>query len=60
MAGHHADYALFVGDEASGIADAFIEKARTWRKRLLLIGNPYPSANNYFERSAKAGDKLLT
>jgi phage terminase large subunit len=58
MAGHHAPYTLFVCDEASGVADLAYERADTWAKKKLIIGNPYPAANNFFERGVKGGDIL--
>lgn len=58
MAGHHAPYTLFIGDEASGLADAAYERAETWAKRMLIIGNPYP-CQNFFFKAVKAGDVLL-
>jgi len=55
MAGHHAHHTLCVGDEASGIDDAIEQKADTWAKRILMIGNPYP-CQNFFKRGIKAGN----
>lgn len=36
---------LFVCDEASGVEDLAYERADTWARRKLVIGNPYPCAN---------------
>jgi hypothetical protein len=56
MAGHHAEHTLLVADEASGISDLAFERSDTWSKRRLIIGNPYPANNNYFERGVRGGD----
>lgn len=58
MAGHHADYTLFVADEASGIKDEVYRRASTWMDRALILGNPYPSGGNFFEKAVEAGDIL--
>ena len=64
MLGHHiADTGdgvprtLFVADEASGVEDISFERAETWAKRILVIGNPYP-CSNFFYKGVKAGDVL--
>lgn len=57
MAGHHAAYTLFIGDEASGIDDLVYTQADTWSKRKLLIGNPNP-CNNFFRKGVKDGDLI--
>lgn len=46
---------LFVVDEASGVEDIAYERATTWAKRILVIGNPFP-CNNHFKRAVKGGD----
>jgi hypothetical protein len=59
MAGHHAPYTLFIGDEASGIDNLTYERADTWAKRKLIIGNPYHGGANgctFFYENVKAGD----
>lgn len=62
MLGHHiADVGdgiprtLFVADEASGVDDDAYERADTWARRKLIIGNPYP-CNNFFRKMVKGGD----
>jgi hypothetical protein len=62
MLGHHIaedgtgiPRTLFVADEASGVDDVSYERASTWAKRLLVIGNPYPCANFFF-KGVKGGD----
>lgn len=55
MLGHHAPYTLFVADEASGVDDISYDRAKTWAKKKLIIGNPYP-CNNFFYRGIKGGD----
>jgi hypothetical protein len=46
---------LFICDEASGADDITYERADTWARRKLIIGNPYPCANFFF-RGVKGGD----
>ena len=55
MAGHHADWTLFIGDESSGLDDKSYEMAQGWAKHMLLIGNCNPCAN-FFKRGIQAGD----
>lgn len=64
MLGHHiADVGdgvprtLFVADEASGVDDISYERADTWARRKLIIGNCYP-CRNFFYRGIKGGDLL--
>lgn len=66
MLGHHvADMGdgvprtLAVFDEASGCDDDSYERTDTWAKRKLIIGNPYPSGMNFFERAVRGGDILM-
>ncbi len=59
MAGHHAEHTLWLADECSGVDDLSFERADTWAKRKLLIGNPYHGdAGNctFFYRCVKGGD----
>lgn len=46
---------LFVADEASGVPDMYYDKADTWAKRKLIIGNPFP-CSNFFKRNVRGGD----
>ena len=55
MSGHHADFTLFVGDEASGLEDMYYEAAQGWAKRMLLFGNPN-ACTWFFYKNIKAGD----
>jgi hypothetical protein len=55
LAGHHAAYTLFIGDEASGISDTAYSMAQGWAKRMLIFGNPNPS-RNFFFKAVEAGD----
>jgi len=62
MLGHHiaktgdgVPRTLFVADEASGIEDESYDKADTWANRKLVIGNPYP-CTNFFYNGVKGGD----
>jgi hypothetical protein len=48
---------LFVADEASGVDDLSYDRADTWAKRKLIIGNPYP-CQNFFLRAVEGGDLL--
>lgn len=64
MLGHHVaetgdgiPRTLFIADEASGVDDISYERADTWAKRKLIIGNPYPTTN-FFYRGVKGGDLL--
>lgn len=43
----------------SGVEDLAWERADTWAKRKLAIGNPYPCVN-FFYRGVKAGDLLAS
>lgn len=53
MAGHHAPFTLFVGDEASALPDRAYKRAKSWAKKMLLIGNPYGSGKGCFGRGIK-------
>lgn len=55
LAGHHADWTLFVGDEASGLDDKAYEMAQGWASHMLLIGN-CNSCHNFFRKGVMAGD----
>lgn len=55
MAGHHADYTLVAGDEASGIENLVYTQSATWAKRGLWIGNCNPT-NNFFFEGVQGGD----
>ena len=67
MAGHHCTPAsgtyqphdlpltLFIADEASGVDDLSYERADTWAKRKLVLGNPY-ECQNFFRKGIKGGD----
>jgi hypothetical protein len=55
MLGHHAPYSLFIADEASGVDDISYDRADTWAKRKLIIGNPFP-CTNFFYKGVRGGD----
>ena len=55
LAGHHADYTLLVGDEASALDDKVLEFSQGWAKRFMFIGNPHQCTNFYF-RDSEAGN----
>ena len=57
LAGHHAEFSLLIGDEASGLDDEVYKMAQGWAKHMLFIGNPNPT-DNFFKRAVKAGDLL--
>lgn len=57
MAGHHAAYTLFVGDEASGIEDMYLDAAKGWAKKIFLFGN-CEACENYFKKAVEGGDIL--
>lgn len=59
MAGHHAPFTLFIGDEASGIDDVVYTQADGWARKKLIIGNPNP-CDNFFKRLVKAGDLIAS
>lgn len=60
LLGHHLpkwhDYlptTLMIYDEASGVRDEFKPKTDTWAHRTLVIGNPFPCTNFFFQASKK-------
>lgn len=55
LAGHHAEWTLFVSDEASGGDDVAYKMAQGWAKHMLIFGNPN-ACTNYFYRGVKGGD----
>lgn len=55
MAGHHAAYTLFIGDEASGLDDQVYVFAQGWLKKALIFGNPH-ECQNFFRRMVDGGD----
>lgn len=62
MLGHHVaetgdgiPRTLFIADEASGVEDISYERADTWARRKLVIGNPYP-CDNFFKKGCKGGN----
>lgn len=59
MAGHHATHTLAIIDEGSGAEDTVYERLTTWARRILVIGNSYPSGGNFFEKGIEAGDVVL-
>lgn len=59
LLGHHIAHTgdgiprtLFVADEASGVDDEAHQRATTWARRMLVIGNPYP-CENFFKHAVK-------
>lgn len=56
--GHHlpkqdVPRVLLIGDESSGIMDAFFEAAIPWAHRILFVGNPLNTTNFFFFQSRK-------
>lgn len=58
MAGHHAEFSMVIGDEASGLDDKVYEMCQGWAKHMLWIGNPN-ACSNFFRRGVEAGDLVL-
>lgn len=56
MAGHHARFTLLVVDEASGVDYVVVERASSWAKRALILGNPYGGPDTWFSKHCKGGD----
>ena len=57
LAGHHADYTLIIGDEASGLDDEVLKMAEGWAAHMLWIGNPN-NCQNFYRKGNKAGDRV--
>jgi hypothetical protein len=62
MLGHHIaetgdgiPRTLFIADESSGVDDVSYERADTWARRKLAIGNAYP-CTSFFYKGIKGGD----
>lgn len=55
LAGHHADFTMFIGDEASGLDDECYKMAQGWAKHMLFIGN-CNNCVNFFRKSVDAGN----
>ena len=56
MAGWHAEYTLFVADEASSLWANVYQQILGCAKKRLLFGNPNPSA--FFESLVRGGDVI--
>lgn len=68
MLGHHiaetgdgVPRTLFVADEASGVEDEAYERADTWARRKLIIGNCYqgPPGCSFFKKGCQEGTKFV-
>ena len=57
LSGHHASEGetLFVADEASGVPDVAYKMAQGWADHMLIIGNPNP-CSNFFYQAIEDGD----
>lgn len=61
LAGHHAEYTLAVGDEASGLKNKAYEMFQGWASYQLYFGNPNSVPRSHFWRAGlEAGDLLAT
>ena|SRR5882757_178727 len=65
MLGHHIaetgdgiPRTLWLADEASGVEDISYERASTWARRMLIIGNCYSGAPgcSFFQKAVQGGD----
>lgn len=57
LAGHHADFAAFVADEASGLSREVKTFAEGWMKRGFIFGNPH-ECQNFYREACDQGDIL--
>lgn len=62
MQGHHCTIdslprTLFICDESSSVAEMYWTMAKTWAKRALVLGNPWPCTNFFFK--AVCGDPAV-
>ena len=65
LQGHHATpqvpdgipHTLFVSDESSSVPDEYFRMARTWAHRMLILGNPWDTANYFYK--AVEGDPSI-
>lgn len=55
LSGHHADFTLFVGDEASSLRTIAYEMAQGWAKRFLIFGN-CNECQNFYRKAWDIGD----
>jgi len=64
MLGHHIaetgdgiPRTLWLADEASGVEDISYERASTWARRMLIIGNCYSGAPgcSFFQKAVQGG-----
>lgn len=54
MAGHHAEHALLMGDEASGLDDVVYKMGQGWMHRAYFFGNAN-SSNNFYQKAVEGG-----
>jgi hypothetical protein len=55
LQGHHAEFTMLIGDEASGLDRKVHRMALGWARHLVYIGNPWECQNHYRE-GVRAGD----
>lgn len=60
MAGHHADFTLGIGDEASGIVNKVRDEMQGWCDHMLWISNPRPGFENFYRELCDAGDLVAS
>jgi hypothetical protein len=58
MAGHHAETALLIVDEASASGDEVYQQAKGWAKKVLAFGNPN-NCHNWWRKAIEDGDVEL-
>lgn len=56
LAGHHVDFTMLIGDEASGLDDAVYAMGQGWAKHMLFIGNPNET-QNWWRKAIEQGDR---
>lgn len=59
LTGHHAPNTLLVIDEASGVEDSVYEHGMTWAKKVLVIGNPNPCVNFFYNKVKRGSVKAV-
>lgn len=59
LQGHHADFTMLIGDEATGLGEEVYKAGQGWAQHMVFIGNTWPTAN-FFKRHCEAGDLVLS
>lgn len=55
LTGHHADHTVLIVDEGSGADQQVYDQGRTWANTILVLGNPNP-CKNFFYDNVRGGD----